>query len=120
MKKSLLTFFIILLTLFLSACTTGTGTLKGNAIISGLTADQIPATAFTRRSIEIVKGGEETAYKTIYFNEDSSFSVDLPEGNYIVRLPENSTDIVKELPTSVKIVKDQVTILNITFDSGIR
>lgn len=131
MKVRLGIIALLSLLVLLSACSaseTNTGTLQGTVTIFPLTAVQkageTPSVAaaeqFTRRGIEILKGGQDEVYKTVYFNADGTYSVQLPEGNYIVRTIANDLYLAKELPTSVKITRDQITVLDITIDTGIR
>lgn len=124
--------FTFLISLFLlSACSAfegETGTLQGKVTIGPLTpvvkAGETPAAPsgemFTSLGIEILKGGKDEVYKTVHFNADGTYSVKLPEGNYIVRSISTDPYRATGLPTSVKITKGNIMVLDITIDTGIR
>lgn len=119
MKTKFLVLTIILTTILLAACTAGNGTLQGTVTFSGVTAANLPEGFFGDQSIEIVNG-EEEVITTVNINQDGTYSVNLPSGNYIVRLPQDIILSATGLPTSVKIEAGKTTTLDIDLDSGIR
>jgi hypothetical protein len=131
MRNKIIFLVLIILTVLLAACSNpqaNTGTLMGKVTIgpftpvqqAGETPAALPAEAYTSRGIEILQGGHEEIYKTVHFNADGTYSVTLPEGNYIVR--SISTDVYQAsgLPTSVKITAGHDTVLDLNIDTGIR
>ena len=131
MKPRPLLLLLIASLVLLTACSTigtQTGTLKGTVSIGPVTPVQkggetppAPvAEMFTSRGIEILKGGQDRVYKTVHFNADGTYSVELPEGNYMVRLLSTDMYLADGLPTSVKITSGQDTVLDIHIDTGIR
>lgn len=131
MKHQRMVLITIVALLLTSACGTAemnTGYLQGTVTIGPLTpvqkAGETPAAPpvdlLTSNGIEILREGRDTVYRTVHFNADASYSVELPAGEYTVRLISKDLLHASKLPTSVTITRDQVTILNIDIDTSIR
>lgn len=120
MKTRLLILVTILLSALLASCSVNNGTLQGTVTLNGVAASNLTAGFFDNRSIEIVKAGEENVFKTVTIQQDGTYSINLPSGNYIVRIPEGSDLPATGMPTSIKIDTGKTTTLDIDYDNGIR
>jgi len=131
MKIKFALFTLVAASLVLCACSVlpgTTGTLEGKVTIgpitpveqAGATASPLSAEAYTSRGIEILKGGQDKVFRTVHFSADGTYSVAVPAGNYTVRQISDEMYLADNLPTSVKITAGEVTILDISIDTGIR
>jgi hypothetical protein len=75
---------------------------------------------FTSRGIDIYKSGSDSVFSTVNFSADRTYSLSLPAGKYDVKLKEEGSQFSKDLPASVIIKAGEVTILDISIDTGIR
>ena len=138
MKKAVLNniFNIIFLTglVLISACDKekglSTGWLRGTISIGPICpVEKIPPdpaclpTAETYKAYPVSVYSSDRKSKIGQLNPslDGSFSIELPEGNYLVVLEKTQNNIGRSnLPSEVSINSGDETVLNISIDTGIR
>ena len=107
---------------------TKNGTLQGKVTVGPLSpVEQVgvptsvpPAEVYTSRGIQINRAGSDKAFKQLNFFSDGTYSIDLPPGEYTVTLQNTGMDRSPELPANITIQSDEITLLNISIDTGIR
>jgi len=105
-----------------------TGILKGKVTIGPLCpVERIPPdpncqpTEATYKAWQITVYAPDKKTKIVQINPnlDGSYQIELPEGKYLVDF-EQEHAFSRSLPTTVIIKKDEIKILNIDIDTGIR
>lgn len=131
---SLKNFLLIFSLLVLAACNAGTrpveerGTLTGTVTVGPLipvelvdaTPAPIPPVVYTSRAIQVFTADGETLLKTEAFQADGTYRVELPPGEYLVKLKPNGIDRAAELPAHIQIHAGETLILDVNIDTGIR
>ncbi len=80
----------------------------------------IPPQVFTSRSIDILQPNGMTLVQNVPFNGDGTYQVELPPGNYIVKLSGGGMGRAAGLPKMVQLQAGQVEEMDINIDTGIR
>jgi len=122
---------ILLVGLFVIACTPipqATGTLRGHVTIGPLVPvmregepDPTPAPeVYAARQIVIYKTNRKTEVARANIDPRGNYEIDLPVGTYVVDINRIGIDSAAGLPTEVDIFENQVTILDVDIDTGIR
>jgi len=122
---------LILLAGFLMSCalqTQETGTLKGHVSIGPLVPvlregvpEPTPAPeVYAARQIVISKPASGKEIARVGIGVTGDYQVQLPVGTYIVDINHGGVDMAKGLPAEVEITSNQVTLLDIDIDTGIR
>jgi hypothetical protein len=113
------------------ACTPipkATGTLRGHVTIGPLVPvvrvgepDPTPAPeVYAARQIVIYKTNGKTEVARAEIDAQGNYEISLPVGTYIVDINRIGIDSAAGLPTEVDIFADQVTVLDVDIDTGIR
>lgn len=122
---------IFLVSLLVAACTPipqATGTLRGHVTIGPLVPvhregepDPTPAPeVYAARQIVIYKPNGKTEVARAQIDAQGNYEIDLPVGTYVVDINRIGIDSATGLPTEVDIFVDQITILDVDIDTGIR
>ena len=122
---------IVLVAVIVSACTPipkATGTLRGHVTIGPLVPvhregepDPTPAPeVYAARQIVIYKTNGKTEVARANIDAQGNYEIDLPVGTYVVDINRIGIDSAAGFPTEVDILADQVTILDVDIDTGIR
>ena len=86
----------------------------------GVEPTPVPEVVFTSRSLNIYRADGKTLVKTVRFNGDGTYRVELPPGTYVAALPEGGIEFARELPKTVVLESGQHVELNLDIDTGIR
>jgi hypothetical protein len=105
-----------------------TGTLRGHVTIGPLVPvlqegepDPTPAPeVYAARQIVIYKTNGKTEVARANIDAQGNYEIELPVGTYVVDINRIGVDHAKGFPTEVDILADQVTILDVDIDTGIR
>jgi hypothetical protein len=105
----------------------GTGQLEGAVTIGPLCpvepchiSDEQYAAAYATRHLVITDLGASSRIYLVSFSPDGHYRIQLPEGQYLVELPKNGIDRSPDVPKTVGIKRDQIVVLNVSIDTGIR
>ena len=82
----------------------------------------VPAEAYAARKILVyiqLKGGL-ALYSEVSIKNEGTYSVSLPEGSFVVELKPNGIDSSPDVPADVVIKGGDITLLDISIDTGIR
>lgn len=105
-----------------------TGTLRGHVTIGPLVPvvqvgvpDPTPAPeVYAARQIVIFKTNGKTEVARANIDAQGNYEIDLPVGTYVVDINRIGVDHATGLPTEVDILADQITVLDVDIDTGIR
>jgi hypothetical protein len=86
----------------------------------GVIPSSIPAEVFTSRSVLIFQEDGKTLVKTVSFNPDGTYRVELPPGTYVVAMPSGKFESARDLPKTVTLKAGETVQLDIDIDTGIR
>jgi hypothetical protein len=122
---------ILLVGLFLAACAPTfkeTGTLRGHVTIGPLVPvvregepESTPAPeVYALRKIVIYKTNGKTEVARVDIDAQGNYEIELPFGTYIVDINRIGIDHAAGLPGKVLVHADQVTVLDVDMDTGIR
>lgn len=122
---------IVLVAMIVTACMPipkGTGTLRGHVTIGPLVPvhregepDPTPAPeVYAARQIVIYKPNGKTEVVRAEIDAQGNYEIDLPVGTYVVDINRIGVDHAAGFPAEVDILADQVTILDVDIDTGIR
>jgi hypothetical protein len=115
----------------ITACTAApkqTGTLKGHVTIGPLSPvsregvpDPTPAPeVYTAREIVIYGQNGRTEVTRAQIGASGAYQVTLPVGTYVVDINHAGIDRGIGLPQQIEILNQQVTVLDVEIDTGIR
>jgi hypothetical protein len=124
-----LPFFLAVI--LLAACTPApqaAGTLRGHVTIGPLAPvvregepEPTPAPqVYAARHIVIYKTNGETEVARAGIDAQGNYEITLPAGIYVVDIDHTGIDHAANLPHEVVILADEVTVLDIDIDTGIR
>lgn len=124
-------FLIVLLAVMAAACTPipkATGILRGHVTIGPLVPvvqegvpDPTPAPeVYAARQIVIYKTNRKTEVARAEIDAQGNYDINLPVGTYVVDINRIGVDHAAGFPVEVEILADQVTILDVDIDTGIR
>lgn len=131
---SLKNFLLIFSLLVLAACSARTrpipalGTLAGKVSVGPLTPVErvdatpapVPPEVYTTRAINVLSPDGKTLVKSVSFQADGTYRVELPPGEYLVELKRNGIDRAAELPAQITIHSGEILILDLNIDTGMR
>ena len=122
---------VVLLVYILTACSPTPkvmGTLRGHVTIGPL----VPAIqegwpeptpdpqVYAARQIVIFKANGKTEVARADINTQGNYEISLPVGTYVVDINRIGIDHSKGLPKEVEILANEVTVLDVDIDTGIR
>ncbi len=87
---------------------------------AGVTPPPPPAEVYTSRGIAIYSENGATLVKSLHFNPDGTYQVELQPGKYLVKLIPSGIDRSKEIPAGITIISGGILKLDINIDTGIR
>jgi hypothetical protein len=127
MRQLLLVTIVIAITAC-SAAPTQTGTLQGQVTIGPLSPvsregmpDPTPAPeVYAAREIVIYARDGRTEVARAQIDASGTYQVTLPVGTYVVDINRVGIDRGKGLPQTIEILSQQVTVLDVEIDTGIR
>lgn len=122
---------IILVSLLVAACTPmpqASGILRGHVTIGPLVPvqregepDPTPAPeVYAARQIVIYKTIGKTEVARVEIDTQGNYEIILPVGTYFVDINRIGIDSAAGFPVEVDIIADQITILDVDIDTGIR
>jgi hypothetical protein len=122
-------FWLIIFVAHKVSTTVGEGTLSGKVTIGPICPVErpdvpcpVPAEAYEARKILVyiqLKGGL-ALYSDVSIKTDGTYSVNLPEGAYVVEMKPNGIDRSPDVPADIVIKAGETTTLDISIDTGIR
>jgi len=127
--KKIISQLLILVLVFLAACTTEEhGVLQGKVNIGPLTPviqEGMPeptpdASVYATRQIVIFTQDGNREIAKVPIQPDGTYSVELQTGKYLIDINHSGIDFSKDLPVVVEITKDHIFTLDIDIDTGIR
>ena len=86
----------------------------------GVPTPTVPPEVYTSRGINIYRQDGKTLVKALHFNPDGTYHVELPPGQYVVKLLSSGIEHAKELPAAIMIKSGETMKLDIAVDTGIR
>ncbi len=86
----------------------------------GVTPPPPPPEVYTSRGIDIYRADGKTLVTSLNFGPDGSYQVELPPGQYVVKLMPTGIDRARELPAEITIQSGETVTLDIDIDTGIR
>jgi hypothetical protein len=122
---------VLLVAVLVAACTPipkATGTLRGHVTIGPLVPvhregepDPTPAPeVYAARQIVIYKINGKTEVARTNIDAQGNYEIELSVGTYVVDINRIGIDSAAGLPTEVDIFENQITILDMDIDTGIR
>jgi hypothetical protein len=122
---------VLLVAIAITACSAAprqTGTLKGQVTIGPLSPvsregvpDPTPAPeVYAAREIVIYAQNGRSEVARAQINARGTYQVTLPVGTYVVDINRVGIDRGIGLPRKIKILSQQVTVLDVEIDTGIR
>jgi len=108
-------------------CTAATGIVSGKATIAPVCPVErpgvmcaAPSAAYTSRQIIVYDESGQDVITTRQFNGDGTYSIVLPEGDYVIDIGKNGIDRSDQLPKSIHIAAHETTTVDFNIDIGIR
>lgn len=133
LTRNLISIFFIFttLTFILAACASApleTGILEGHvtigplipAIQQGLPEPTLAPEVYAARQIIIFSKDGATELARVQISADGIYRTELAQGSYLVDINHTGIDFSKGLPTSVEILPNETTRLDVQIDTGIR
>jgi len=75
---------------------------------------------YAARQIVVYKADGKTEAARVRIDPHGDFSVELPQGEYVIDINRAGVDSAKGLPVKITIYPNQVVVLDIDIDTGIR
>lgn len=122
---------VFLISMLVTACVQtpqATGTLRGHVTIGPLVPvlregepEPTPAPeVYAARQIVIYKANGKTEVARADIDAQGNYEISLPVGTYVVDINHTGIDHAAGLPLEVVILTNEITVLDIDIDTGIR
>jgi hypothetical protein len=104
------------------------GTVRGTVTIGPLSPvsrvgvpDPTPRPeVFSARKIVVYESDGETLIVQVDIGPTGKYDLSLPPGEYVIDINRNGVDFADGFPRSITVPSDQVTIVDVSIDTGIR
>ena len=107
--------------------TAATGTIKGKVTVGPICPVErpgvpcpVPPAAYTSREVILYSADGTTEIKRIHFAPDGTYYFEVPEGIYVLNIPEQGIGGSKDLPKTLTVKSGETIEFNFSIDTGIR